>query len=159
MPDLPSGIVTFLFTDIEGSTKLWESDAARMAEALARHDELCRATVEAHDGWLIKMIGDGLHAVFGDPAAAVGTVLDLQRGMATIAADCGIAFKMRCGLHAGAAQERDGDYFGSAVNRAARDHERGARRAGPPFAKRGRAWERALSRRRRPHASRPCPPA
>ncbi len=120
MPDLPSGIVTFLFTDIEGSTRLWETDAARMADALARHDQLCRATVEVRGGWLVKMIGDGLHAVFADPAAAIQTALDLQRGMARIADDCGIPFRMRCGLHAGAAQERDGDYFGSAVNRAAR---------------------------------------
>ncbi len=120
MLDLPSGVVTFLFTDIEGSTRLWETEATRMADALARHDELCRATVETHGGRLIKMIGDGLHAVFRDPAAAIRTVLDLQRGMATIGSDCGIAFKMRCGLHTGEAQERDGDYFGSAVNRAAR---------------------------------------
>ena len=115
-----SGTVTFLFTDIEGSTRLWESEPVRMAEALARHDRLCREAVEAHGGVLVKMIGDGLHAVFGDPGAAVAATLALQRGMAAIAEDCGLPFRMRCGLHAGAAQERDGDYFGSAVNRAAR---------------------------------------
>ena len=112
--------VTFVFTDIEGSTRLWETQSALMAAALARHDELCRSAVRTHGGHLVKMTGDGLHAVFDDPSAAVASVLELQRGMDAIGADCGIPFKMRCGLHAGVSQVRDGDYFGSAVNRAAR---------------------------------------
>ena len=112
--------ITFLFTDIEGSTRLWENEPARMADALARHDALCRATVAAQGGQVVKMIGDGLHAVFDDPAAAVASTLELQRGMDAIAETCGIPFRMRCGMHAGASQVRDGDYFGSAVNRAAR---------------------------------------
>ncbi|HKE41251.1 MAG TPA: tetratricopeptide repeat protein [Casimicrobiaceae bacterium] len=111
---------TFLFTDIEGSTKLWETEPVRMAEALSRHDRLCRAVVEQRGGRLVKMIGDGLHAVFDDPASAVVATVDLQRGAAAIGTDCGIALKMRCGLHAGIAEERDSDYFGSTVNRAAR---------------------------------------
>ena len=119
-PLLLAGTVTFLFTDIEGSTRLWETDPVRMADALERHDRLCRATVDGCGGRLVKMIGDGMHAVFVDSAAALRAVLELQRGMASIAADCGIAFKMRCGLHAGVAQVRDDDYFGGAVNRAAR---------------------------------------
>jgi predicted ATPase/class 3 adenylate cyclase len=117
---LPGGNVTFLFTDIEGSTRLWETEPVRMAEALARHDRLCRDCVARHGGHLLKMIGDGMHAVFVDAAAAVAATVDLQRGMGAIAAECGLSFKMRCGLNAGTAQERDGDYFGSAVNRAAR---------------------------------------
>jgi predicted ATPase/class 3 adenylate cyclase len=120
MPEQSPGTVTFLFTDIEGSTRLWETEPTRMADALAHHDRLCRTAVETHGGRLVKMTGDGLHAVFGDPAAAVAAVLELQRGVAAIAQDCGIPFNVRCGLHAGIAQERDGDYFGSAVNRAAR---------------------------------------
>jgi class 3 adenylate cyclase len=84
-----------------------------MAEVLARHDALCREVVLVHGGNLVKMIGDGLHAAFVDPAAAVAAALDLQRGMATIAAESGLPARMRCGLHAGVAQERDGDYFGS----------------------------------------------
>ncbi len=68
----------------------------------------------------MKMIGDGLHAVFDDPACAMAATVDLQRGMGAIGADCGIPLKMRCGLHAGIAEERDSDYFGSTVNRAAR---------------------------------------
>lgn len=113
-------VITFLFTDIEASTRLWETAPAKMADALVLHDRLCAAAVEAHGGRLIKMIGDGLHAAFDNPADAVATALDLQRGMPTIAADTGLPFKMRCGLHCGAAQQRDGDFFGSAVNRAAR---------------------------------------
>ncbi|MEO8345372.1 MAG: tetratricopeptide repeat protein [Betaproteobacteria bacterium] len=120
MPDLPSATLTFLFTDIEGSTKLWETEPVRMADALERHDVLCRGVVDDHGGRLIKMIGDGLHAVFVEPEGAVAATLELQRGMAAIAADSGLPFRMRCGLHAGSSQERDGDYFGSEVNRAAR---------------------------------------
>jgi predicted ATPase/class 3 adenylate cyclase len=115
-----TGTFIFLFTDIEGSTRLWETEPVRMADALARHDRLCQATVAAHGGRLVKMVGDGLHAVFDDPVAAVASVLDLQRGMAAIGAQFNLPFKMRCGLHAGTPQLRDGDYFGSAVNRAAR---------------------------------------
>jgi predicted ATPase/class 3 adenylate cyclase len=118
--DRPTANRTYLFTDIEGSTRLWETEPLRMAEALARHDHLCRKTVDLHGGRLVKMIGDGMHAVFEDPSAAVAVVLQLQQGMAAIGGDCGIAFKMRCGLHAGASEVRDGDYFGTAVNRAAR---------------------------------------
>ena len=112
--------VTFLFTDIEGSTRLWETEPARMADALARHDRLCHATVEAHGGRIVKMTGDGLYAVFDDPVNAVAATLELQRGMAAIGSECGVTFKMRCGLHVGVSEVRDGDYFGSAVNRAAR---------------------------------------
>jgi len=115
-----SGANTFLFTDIEGSTKLWETEPVRMADAVSRHDRLCRAVVERRGGRLVKMIGDGLHAVFDDPTSAVVATVDLQRGMAAIGTDCGIPLKMRCGLHAGIAEERDSDYFGSTVNRAAR---------------------------------------
>ena len=57
---LPTGFVTFLFTDIEGSTRLWETEPERMAAALARHDELCHAVVAPHGGRLVKMTGDGL---------------------------------------------------------------------------------------------------
>ena len=64
----PSGVVTFLFTDIEGSTRRWEVDADGMRAALAAHDELMRETVEAHKGWLFKHTGDGVCAAFASPA-------------------------------------------------------------------------------------------
>jgi predicted ATPase/class 3 adenylate cyclase len=112
--------LTFLFTDIEGSSSLWERYAARMEQALARHDALARGSVAAHGGTLVKMTGDGMHAAFADPLAAVLTALDLQQGLADAAATAGVALRLRCGMHAGVVEHRDGDYFGSAVNRAAR---------------------------------------
>ena len=96
-PRFPTGIATYLFTDLEGSTRLWEAEPVRMAPALARHDQLCRAVVAAHGGRLVKMTGDGMLAVFGDAAVAVGAALELQQGMTAIAADCGLALKMRSG--------------------------------------------------------------
>ena len=120
MPAPPSGNVTFVFTDIEASTRLWEAEPARMADALARHDRLCRERVARHGGHVVKMTGDGMHAAFGRADAALAATVSLQRDVARIAGDSGLPFRMRCGLHAGSAQERDGDYFGGDVNRAAR---------------------------------------
>jgi class 3 adenylate cyclase len=62
---------TFLFTDIEGSTRLWEREPERMRLALARHDAVCQAAVQAHQGRIVKGTGDGIHAVFDDPLPAV----------------------------------------------------------------------------------------
>jgi len=114
------GIVTFLFTDIEGSTRLWERQPERMRPALARHDALARAAVERHRGVIVKMAGDGAHAAFDDPLDAVGATLELQQALADPEATCGIALRIRCGLHAGVVERRDNDFFGRAVNRAAR---------------------------------------
>ena len=68
---LPSGVVTFLFTDIEGSTRRWEADPEVMQAALADHDEVLRTAIEEHGGWLFKHTGDGVCAVFTSPRAAV----------------------------------------------------------------------------------------
>src|SRR5690242_17853985 len=68
---VPSGVTTFLFTDIEGSTRLWEQEPEKMPLALARHDGIVRAAIERHRGQVVKMSGDGVHAAFGDPADAV----------------------------------------------------------------------------------------
>ena len=113
-------ITTFLFTDIEGSTRLWEEEPLRMREALARHDALARGAVEEHGGRVVKMTGDGVHAAFDDPLAGVRCALALQQALADPAATAGIALRVRCGLHAGVHEARDGDFYGSAVNRAAR---------------------------------------
>ena len=88
MPDAPA-ITTFLFTDIEGSTRLWEREPARMHDALARHDELARQTVEAHRGRVVKTTGDGIHAVFGDPLDGILAAIDLQIALADPAATAG----------------------------------------------------------------------
>ena len=67
----PSGVVTFLFTDVEGSTRRWEADADAMRIALAAHDEVLRSAIEAHGGWLFKHTGDGVCAAFASPKSAV----------------------------------------------------------------------------------------
>lgn len=115
-----SPATTFLFTDIEGSTRLWEREPERMRPALARHDAFARASVESHGGEIVKMTGDGLHAVFKDPLDAVRATVDLQMAMLESEATFGLPMRIRCGLHAGTSQRRDNDYYGTVVNRAAR---------------------------------------
>ncbi len=114
------GVVAFLFTDIEGSSQLWEHEPERMREALARHDAIVREAVAAHRGQVVKMLGDGAHAAFEDPLDAINAAIKMQHGLADPAATGGIALKVRCGLHAGVGERRDNDFFGRAVNRAAR---------------------------------------
>ncbi|MFO1413202.1 MAG: tetratricopeptide repeat protein [Burkholderiales bacterium] len=111
---------TFLFTDIEGSTRLWESSPALMRDALAAHDALARETVAAHGGTLVKMVGDGMQAVFADTAAALAAALAFQRGLTALSARAGVTIRARCGLHRGRREVRDGDHFGSDVVRATR---------------------------------------
>jgi predicted ATPase/class 3 adenylate cyclase len=119
-PPVAAGPVTLLFTDIEGSSTLWEQDGARMSRALAVHDTLARRAVESRHGTVVKMTGDGMHAVFGAALDALAAMLDMQHALADPAATHGMALRVRCGLHAGVVERRDNDYFGSAVNRAAR---------------------------------------
>ena len=117
---LPPGAVAILFTDIEGSTVLWEQDGGRMSQALAAHDALARRAVEGHCGTVVKTTGDGMHAVFDDALDAIAATVDLQQALADPAVTNGVALRVRCGLHAGVVERRDNDYFGSPVNRAAR---------------------------------------
>src|SRR5258705_11204544 len=112
--------VTFLFTDIEGSTRLWEQDPERMRPALAYHDALARTVVEGHHGTVVKMIGDGVHAAFADPLDAVDATVQLQQALADSEATGGVPLRVRCGLHLGVVEHRDNDFFASAVNRAPR---------------------------------------
>ena len=118
-PRSPS-VVTFLFSDIEGSSRLWAQEPERMQPALARHDALVRKVVERNHGVIVKMTGDGVHAAFEDPLDAVDAALQLQQALADPDATSGIALRVRCGLHAGVVERRDNDFFGSPVNRAAR---------------------------------------
>jgi predicted ATPase/class 3 adenylate cyclase len=115
-----SGVTTLLFTDIEGSTRLWEQDAERMSRALAEHDALSRRAVEAHGGSVVKMTGDGMYAAFGDPLDALNAIAELQHQLDERAASSEIALRLRAGLHLGVVERRDDDLFGSPVNRAAR---------------------------------------
>lgn len=125
--DLPSsGAVTFLFTDIEGSTPLWEQQPEAMKIALARHDTLLHDIVVSHAGHLVKTTGDGAYAVFVSAGDAVTAAVAIQRAFLTERHDTdpGLpplpSLRVRIGLHVGEAELRDGDYHGPAVNRAAR---------------------------------------
>nr|WP_327137970.1 adenylate/guanylate cyclase domain-containing protein [Mycolicibacterium komanii]CRL74388.1 putative ATPase [Mycolicibacterium komanii] len=109
--DPPTGVVTFLFTDIEGSTRRWESDADAMRVALACHDKVLRSAIEAHDGFVFSHSGDGLAAAFASPRAAVEAAVDAQREL---------ELPVRMGMATGEAEVRDGDYFGTVLNRASR---------------------------------------
>src|SRR6185369_2176435 len=98
MEGLPDG-TTLLFTDIEGSTLLWEEVGERMSGALAKHDNLSRAAVESNRGVVVKMTGDGMYAAFDDPLDAVNATLTLQLALSDPAATNGVAFRVRYGLH------------------------------------------------------------
>jgi class 3 adenylate cyclase len=115
--DLPSGSVTFLLTDIEGSTAAWESDPEGMAGRLAAHDDLLGEVVEAAGGVLLKHKGEGdaTFSVFVRPEDAVTAALEAGR---RLPAEVGL--RVRMALHSGEAELRDGDYYGTTVNRAAR---------------------------------------
>lgn len=115
-----SAIRTFLFTDIEGSTRLWEHEPARMRLAVARHDLLSRDAVESAGGRVVKTTGDGVHAVFDDPLQALQAALHLQQALAARVNDGALTLKVRCGVHSGDSEARDGDFYGPALNRAAR---------------------------------------
>ena len=120
MPALPSGTVTFLFTDIEGSTRLWEEHPEAMKAALARHDAILVDAVVAHGGTVVKTTGDGVHAVFPVAGDGVAAALDGQLGLVREPWGATGPISVRMGLHTGTAEVRDGDYYGSVLNRAAR---------------------------------------
>jgi class 3 adenylate cyclase len=114
------GTVTFLFTDIEGSTALWERHPEAMKSALVVHDEILRATIERHDGAVFATGGDGLSAAFARGDAAVAAAIEVQERLASTTWPQDLALKVRMGLHTGESDERSDDYFGPAVNRTAR---------------------------------------
>jgi predicted ATPase/class 3 adenylate cyclase len=151
MADLPSGTVTFLLTDIEGSTSLWEHQREAMPAALARHDALLTTAVSLHGGTVVKSRGEGdsLFAVFARPSDAVAAALTAQRALTPPPApppaargeggtqhpgqtrtplsseaeegpEEGVVLRVRMAIHTGEAELRDGDYYGTAVNRCAR---------------------------------------
>src|SRR6201997_475449 len=107
----PSGVVTFLFTDVEGSTRRWEADADGMRVALAAHDEVLCKAIQAHRGWLFKHTGDGVCAAFASPRSALDAAVAAQRAL---------ELPVRMGIATGEAELREADYFGVVLNRAAR---------------------------------------
>jgi predicted ATPase/class 3 adenylate cyclase len=122
MTNLPSGTVTFLFTDIEGSTQLWEKHPEAMRGALAKHDSILTAAIESNHGHVIKTTGDGFHAVFSTVIEGINAALNAQREFQTseFSKNSEASLRVRMGVHTGEAELRDGDYYGQALNRAAR---------------------------------------
>jgi LuxR family maltose regulon positive regulatory protein len=117
---LPEGTLTFCFTDIEGSTQLWERHPQAMPAALARHDAIVREVIQAHSGVVFKTVGDGVHAVFARAAEALAAALAAQRALHAEAWGETGPLRVRMALHSGVAELRDGDYFGGPLNRVAR---------------------------------------
>src|SRR3989454_12654008 len=131
MADPPTGTVTFLFTDIEGSTRLWEQHPEAMRHALARHDALLRQAIELHRGHVFKTMGDQFCAAFATAPDALAAALTAQQALGAEpwplpspprgGGGGGVGpLRVRMALHTGAAEQRDRDYFGPPLNRAAR---------------------------------------
>ncbi len=115
----PTGLVSFLFTDVEGSTRLWEADSAAMAASLELHDRIMREEVESRQGHVFSTAGDAFAVAFPSNRAAIDAATAIQLRLLN-AAWPGPAIKVRMGIHTGTAEERGGDYFGPVLNRAAR---------------------------------------
>jgi predicted ATPase/DNA-binding SARP family transcriptional activator len=120
--ELPTGVITFLLTDIEGSSGLWEADAGAMAASLELHDELIADAVGRRAGRLLKSKGEGdsTLTVFRRASDAAACAVEIQRALQNAQWPGGLDLRARVALHTGEAHERGGDYFGPALNRAAR---------------------------------------
>ncbi|MEO6991531.1 MAG: tetratricopeptide repeat protein [Candidatus Baltobacteraceae bacterium] len=118
--NLPTGTVTFLFSDIEASTKRWEAHREAMALALRRHDAILREAIERHEGYVFKTVGDAFCAAFQRATQAIAAALDAQHALAAEDFSAVGGLLVRMALHTGDADERDSDYFGPALNRVAR---------------------------------------
>src|SRR5579862_1106884 len=114
---LPTGTVTFLFTDIEGSTQRWDAHGDEMRAAVKHHDAIMRTAIESHSGFVFKTVGDAFCAAFsraGDALAAAREAQHLLNEKDFAGVD---GLRVRMGVHTGEADERDGDYFGPTLNR------------------------------------------
>jgi predicted ATPase/class 3 adenylate cyclase len=120
MTQLPTGTVTFLFTDLESSTRLWEQYPEAMNAALGRHNEILRDAIATHGGRVVKTTGDGVHAAFSTAHDALNAAVAAQLGFAVEPFDDIGGLGVRMGVHTCEVEFREGDYYGSGVNRAAR---------------------------------------
>jgi predicted ATPase/class 3 adenylate cyclase len=121
MPELPTGTITFLFTDIEGSTVRWEHFPEEMRLALARHDEIMRTCLAKHGGAVFKTVGDAFYVVFVSAISAIHAAIEVQETLAKEVWHKHIGqLRVRMAIHTGEAEYRDNDYFGSSLNRVAR---------------------------------------
>ena len=117
---IPSGLVTLLFTDIEGSTWVWESSPNEMQTALARHDEIVRDLIESSNGYVFATAGDAFCAAFTLASDALFVAAQIQREITSESWTESAVIKVRVALHSGTCLERDENYFGPTVNRVAR---------------------------------------
>jgi predicted ATPase/class 3 adenylate cyclase len=117
---LPTGTVTFVFTDVESSSQRWETNREAMKTAVEHHDLLVRAAIEQQRGYVFKTVGDAFCAAFHSPLEAISAAIDAQRALAKEDFSAVDGLRVRIGIHTGYADERDGDYFGPPVNRVAR---------------------------------------
>ena len=122
MADLPRGTVTFLFTDIQDSTRLWEQYPEETSQALTRHDEIIESLAQQHNGFVVRPRGEGdsRFAVFVRAIDGVNAAAAIQQALYNEAWPEEIALRVRIGIHTGEGEFRDGDYYGTAVNRCAR---------------------------------------
>ncbi|MCI4348572.1 MAG: adenylate/guanylate cyclase domain-containing protein, partial [Thermoplasmata archaeon] len=120
MPDPPSGTLTFLFTDLESSTRLWEQHPDAMQHGLALHDEILRAAIESAGGYVFSTMGDGMAAAFMTPREGVTAAVAAQLRLGRQAWEVTGPLRVRMALHTGPAELRGGDYFGPTLNRCAR---------------------------------------
>jgi class 3 adenylate cyclase len=109
LSELPSGTVTFLFTDLEGSTRLWQDHPEAMQAALARHDDIVRAAIESPGGYVVKTTGDGFHAAFAAGHDAIDAAVAAQLALAGEPWGATGPLVVRMGIHSGPAELRDGD--------------------------------------------------
>jgi predicted ATPase/class 3 adenylate cyclase len=116
----PHGTVTFLFTDVEGSARLWDETPEAMRSALIAHDRILRSVIGEHGGYVFSTGGDAFSAAFWTPGEAVAAAVEAQRRLSAEQWPESAGLRVRMGIHTGTADEREGDYFGPAVNRAAR---------------------------------------
>lgn len=116
----PSGTVTFLFSDIEGSTQRWDRDRAAMQEALRLHDRLVHESLAANGGYVFKTVGDAFCAAFATPESATAAAFAAQRALGAADFSAVDGLRVRMAINTGTADERGGDYFGPTLNRVAR---------------------------------------
>lgn len=116
----PTGTVTFLFSDVEGSTRMWEESSEEMAAALERHDDILRSSIENHGGYIFSTAGDAFSAAFPRVGSALAAAVEAQLLLVAEPWPAPTVLRVRMGLHTGEAHERDGDYFGTSLNRTAR---------------------------------------
>ncbi|RKX89527.1 MAG: adenylate/guanylate cyclase domain-containing protein, partial [Spirochaetes bacterium] len=120
MSSLPAGTVTFLFTDIEGSTRKWQNWPHKMKTALKRHDDILSKAIEDNGGWVFKTVGDAFCAAFHTAMDCINSVIAVQSAVTAEQWDLPERIKVRMSIHTGEAIERNNDYYGPALNRVAR---------------------------------------